>query len=212
MFARVNLLKNEITSYLDKMQLVPVILDMAIRDYLSGRWDDFQRQTREIQNAESELDAIRKDIELKMYKYTLLPESRRDILTLLERLDDVANYSERLLKSFRAETPSIPEYLHERFYKMCEINIASIKELTDTLERYFNNRNSLTGAVGKVRYYEHEVDVLYEDLIAEIFQGMELPLDRKIHIRYFAEKLSRITDIAEDVSEYLIIASLKREI
>jgi predicted phosphate transport protein (TIGR00153 family) len=212
MFTRINLLKKEMESYLDKIQIIPVILELGIKDYLEGRFEDFQRQAREIKKTESELDAIRRDIEQKMYKYTLLPESRRDILSLIERLDDVANFSERLMKSIRAETPSIPKSCHEKFLKMAEINVLCIKDLADSLERYFNNNNYISASVGKVRYYEHEVDVIYEDLITEVFQSMELPLDRKIHIRYFAEKLSRISDTAEDVSEYLIIASLKREI
>lgn len=212
MITKISLLIKEMESYLDRIQLAPVILSQAIKDYLSGEQEEFNRQVREIIELERELDTIRRDIEQKMYQYTLLPESRRDILILMERLDDVANDSERLIKSLRAETPSIPESLHGYFYRMADINITCVRDLVDALQRYFNNNNYVSAGVTRVRYFEHEVDLIYEDLITELFQSLELPLDRKIHIRYFAEKLSRISDTAEDVSEYLVIASLKREI
>ena len=40
----------------------------------------------------------------------------------------------------------------------------------------------------------------------------DLPLSRKIHLRFFAERIVWISDLAEDVADQLVIFSIRRSV
>jgi hypothetical protein len=65
--------------------------------------------------------------------------------------------------------------------------------------------------INKVDFYESEADRAGLRLKKQIFQS-DMDLARKHHLRYFADALESLSDIAEEVSERLSIASIKRSL
>ena len=63
----------------------------------------------------------------------------------------------------------------------------------------------------KVTFYEKESDVQFTSLAHKIF-GSTLPLDQKIHLQYFVERIDRICDQAEDIADEIQIYAIKRTI
>jgi len=67
--------------------------------------------------------------------------------------------------------------------------------------------------VNKVHFYEHEADDVEETLKRKAFDSNEITrLSRKVHMRYFAEKIALVSDIAEAVAERLSVYTIKRRI
>ena len=60
-------------------------------------------------------------------------------------------------------------------------------------------------------FYEKESDVQYSLLARKIFETT-LPLDQKIHLQYFVERIDRICDQAEDIADEVQIYAIKRTI
>jgi uncharacterized protein Yka (UPF0111/DUF47 family) len=63
--------------------------------------------------------------------------------------------------------------------------------------------------VAKVEFYEKEVDRTGLRLKKMIYES-DMDLARKHHLRYFADSLGLLSDIAEEVGDRLLIASIKR--
>ena len=63
----------------------------------------------------------------------------------------------------------------------------------------------------KVTFYEKESDIKFSSLARKIFDS-ELPLDQKMHLRYFVEKIDRICDQAEDIADEVQIYAIKRSV
>ena len=51
----------------------------------------------------------------------------------------------------------------------------------------------------------------FSSLARKIFDS-KLPLDQKMHLRYFVEKIDRICDQAEDIADEIQIYAIKRSI
>jgi len=67
--------------------------------------------------------------------------------------------------------------------------------------------------VNKVHFYEHEADDVEEHLKRRAFNSDEIKrFSHKVHMRYFAEKIAAVSDVAESVAERLSVYAIKRRI
>jgi uncharacterized protein Yka (UPF0111/DUF47 family) len=62
-----------------------------------------------------------------------------------------------------------------------------------------------------VIFYETQADKLSTKLQRAIFES-ELSLERKMHLRYFVERIDDLANSAEDVADTLAIYAIKRRI
>ena len=60
-------------------------------------------------------------------------------------------------------------------------------------------------------FYEKESDIKFSSLARRIFDS-DLPLDQKMHLRYFVEKIDSICDLAEDIADEIQIYAIKRSV
>ena len=112
LFHRTRRLERQIDEYLDLVVQGGLIYRAAVDHYTEDRHDDFSDRLHELQRLESKADELRREIETRLYTETLLPESRGDILGLLETIDKVINRCEESLQDFAVEKPDIlPELL-----------------------------------------------------------------------------------------------------
>jgi uncharacterized protein Yka (UPF0111/DUF47 family) len=76
---------------------------------------------------------------------------------------------------------------------------------------FFRDTRSVRDNAHKVTFHEKESDIKFSSIARRIFNS-DLSLDRKMHLRYFVEKIDRISDQAEDIADELIIYSIKRSV
>lgn len=212
LFKKTRIIKKEIQDYLDKTLETVLVFYQGSNDYFSQDYEALIQHVKKIKELERELDDLRRDIEFKLYSYMLLPDSRGDIMELLERLDDIANQSSRALLSIELERPPIPSDFFNAFNKILDLSRDAADQLIAAFTAYFTNSRQLKTHTQKVKFYEREIDQYEERLKREIFANMEFDLAQKIQLRDFVDLLASISDCAEDISERLIISSLKRAI
>ena len=63
----------------------------------------------------------------------------------------------------------------------------------------------------KVIFYETEADKICTKLKTAVFAS-DLPLERKLHLRYFVERVDEAANAAEDVADELAIYTIKRSL
>ena len=210
LFRRTRLLEQQIDSFFDKVSESSVVYRLAIRQYLrEGMNDEFQDRLDRVNAMESEADQLRRDIEKHLYSRTLIPDSRGDVLGLIETVDQLLSHFEGSLWSFAIEQPEIPEEFSSGYRKLTNMVVKAVDELVLGARAFFRSPHDVPAYNHKVMLYEREADVISTNLKKAIFVS-ELDLARKIHLREFAEQIDEVADVAEDVADRLAIYAIKR--
>ncbi|MDP8211022.1 MAG: DUF47 family protein [Candidatus Stygibacter australis] len=206
-------LEADIECYLDLVSRAGLVFNEGVKAYLNGKMEKFDKNFRDITALESEADAVRRDIKRKLYTYMLIPESRGDVLGLLETLDDVVDICEKVLEQFSIETPDIRDFLKSDFRELAELSALCVDEIVKAARSFFTDITMVSNYVNKVHFYEHEVDDLEEQLKRKAFNSTEIErFSHKVHMRYFAEKIAMVSDVAQAVAERLSVYAIKRKI
>ncbi len=210
--SRPKALELDIDNYLALVDQSVVYMDDALKKYLDEKMDLFEKQTAEIVRVEREADTLRREIKQRLYVQMLIPDSRGDVLGLLETLDDVVDSSKVFASSISIEAPQIYPFLKDDFRELSETCVKAVAEITLAARAFFRDYYRVSEHVDKVYLWEHLADELEERIKRKAFQSEEIKLFRRMHIRYFAELLSRIADAAESVADRLAISAIKRGI
>lgn len=213
LFRRTKALEHEIDAFLDKLSEAGLSFRRAVQIYLAnGATAEFEDKLSHVNTLESEADHLRRSIETQLYAQTLIPESRGDVLGLLENLDSVLNLLEGTLWGFSIETPKIPEELAKEFKELVEMVVLSVEAIVMASRAFFRDHETVGDHMYKVMFYEKEADKVSTRLKRGIFSQSELHLSQKMHLKSFTEHIDNVADMAEDVADRLSIYAIKRSI
>ena len=164
----------------------------------------------EVHRSESKADDLRRSIELQLYERALIPESRGDVLGLLETLDAIPGLFQSLCYQFLLQKIVLPEQFRERYLHLVDVNIKSYDLVREAVLGLFFSKNvkSLTDLVDAV---ESDSDHIERDLIRDIFSS-KLDKADKILLKEIVINTGDISDRAETVKDRLILAIVKRKI
>ena len=210
-FGKTKLLESQIDEYLNHTSQVGLLFLEAIKDYLEGRIEEFESRKDQVSELENHADELRRDVERQLYIETLIPESRGDVLGILEHTDEVISAAKVTLEQFSVERPDIPNEFTQEFLELADYGNRAVQELVMGIRAFFRTSASVTDFVHKVSFWEKEADTVGVRLKRKIFQ-MDCDLACKIHRGSFVRHIDTVADQAEDVSERLSISAIKRSI
>lgn len=205
--------EGEIEKFLDNIQRAGLLFEQALKDYFNERMERFEDKYKEIDQLEHNSDEVRRNIKRKLYSYMLLPDSRGDVLGLIENLDNVIDLTKKVVSHFSIENPIIYPFLKDDFIELAETSVKSVCELISASRAFFCEFSKVNDYLIKVFFWEHEADKIEEQIKRKAFQSDEIKeFSRKVHIRYFSERISGLADEAESVGERLSVYAIKRSI
>ena len=211
-FRRTKALESEIDAFLDKLSESGLLFKRAVQIYLDeGATDAFDEKLQAVNRLESEADKLRRSIETQLYTQTLIPESRGDVLGLLENLDSVINQHEGALWAFSIEQPDISPEFRGDFATLCEQSVLAVESLVLASRAFFRNIEAVGDHMHKVMFYEKEADKVSTKLKRAIF-ATDLPLYHKAHLRNFVNHIDNVANQSEDVADRLAIYTIKRRV
>ena len=212
LFGETKKLEREIDEFVDILSEVGLVFKDIVPTYLSnGNTDKFDSMVNQVSEMESKADKITKEVERTLYEETLIPDARSDVLRLLEHLDEVIGLYQGNCYHFSIQKPNFPKEFHEELKQLCNTVVNCVEALCLTVRSFFRDIKSVRDNAHKVTFYEKESDIQFSALARKIFNS-DLPLDQKIHLRYFVEKIDRICDQAEDIADEIQIYAIKRSI
>ena len=210
LFGRTKELEQKIDSFFDKLSETAVVYRLAVRGYLKeGADEEFQTRLDRVNALESDADQLRREIEQQLYSNTLIPDSRGDVLGLIETADQLLSQFEGSLWAFTIETPDIPDEFKDGYKKLAGMVVKAVDELGLGARAFFRSPHDVPAYNHKVMLYEREADIIGTKLKRAIFSS-ELDLASKLHLREFVEQIDSIADLAEDVADRLAIYAIKR--
>ena len=212
LFGRTKALENQIDEFLNKISESVVMYKLAVRVYLKqGANGEFGEKLTAVNNMESEADALRRDIEKALYTYTLIPDSRGDVLGLIETLDQTLGLVEGSLWIFEIEKPDIPEEYKADYRKLTSRVVDAVDALVLGARAFFRSPHAVSDFNHKVMVFEKEADKISTTLKRNIFNS-DLELAHKNHLRYVVDHIDNVADHAEDVADRLAIYAIKRTV
>lgn len=162
-----------------------------------------------VHQAESKADDIRRNVEVVMYTKALFPESRGDILRLLEAVDRVPNQAESAVRTIWNQHTVIPEEYHSSLLQLGDLCVRATAAMVESIRQLFKNYTNATVAVGTIDQLESEADRVQNELIERIFADHEKSVEA-ILLRDLVDEVAHITDRAEVVGDHIRILVAKR--
>lgn len=209
LFRKTDELVHKIDRFLNLTREAGLHFTAALKLYLSGDNDEFEKRISIIAETERRADDMKKDIESRLYVQTLIPESRGDVLGILETMDRIVDNIKFTMMGFSIEKPVIPEPVTQGFLSLSEPVNLSIESLVLAVRAYFENINSVKDHLHLVKFYEKEADALSEKVKRSIF-ALDSELAVKLQLRDFAQLIDGLADEALNVADRLNIATIKR--
>ena len=128
-----------INLFLDNILEINNNFEKLIKEFFLKNYSNVQQITEKISSLESECDKLRRDTERKIYKETLIPDQRGDVLGMLENLDKIPGQFQGNAHRINTEKPNIYDDLHDDFYKLVQNNSICVRLLVSGSREFFTN-------------------------------------------------------------------------
>ncbi len=164
---------------------------------------------QEIHKHEHKADIILGDIRTLFYKKSLLPESREDILVLLEKIDDIADSANHIIHDIYAQNISLPKFILEDYKELVKATVSICETLESAVIDLFNKRKEIPDRYEKIRNYESICDILQTKMVKSVFDS-DMNNFNKILLRDIIKSTGGLSDTCEMAADLIMILYIKR--
>lgn len=206
-------LNSKIETFLDTISDSLLLFEKVINAYLKNDQDTFNETLDRICVLETKADELESEIKVNLYKYLLLPDTRADVLSLVKSLDNIIDATEEIVKEFNIQKPHFPSDLHHSLLDLTRNSVKTAEELLHASRSFFNEVHLVNAQINKVKFFEHETDILEDKISNMIFNGNVVDtLAEKLQLKDFVTRIADISDECEVIGDKLTIFTIKREI
>lgn len=195
--------------HMHKVLQVVSALRTGLQHFGNGAMSELSQVQDDIFRNEREADELRRDLLNKLSEGMFLPADREDLVHLVERVDDVADYANgaaRLLVLFR-EAP--PEELREGIVQYGRLLMQATEYLADALDKLAaGDRRKALELCTAVERVEEEADALKAHLYKRLF-FLELPAGVLLLLHNLIESMENTADKAEDAADLIRLLTVK---
>ena len=202
----------QIEDFLDKVSESGILFKHGVDAYLKGNIESFSKKIEDIANVEHAGDALRRALEERLYTQTLIPESRGDVLELLESMDGLLDRFKGALWRFEIERPEIDTVLHEDILELADCVVESTEAMVRSARAFFKDISAVADHLHKVSHWESQSDKVSSRIQKKVFNRPELRLSHRVQLRDFIRHIDKIADRAEDVADRMRIYVIKRSL
>jgi hypothetical protein len=201
-----------IARYLDCVEECLACLAACLDSALSGApYEQILEQAQATHRAESRADDTRREAAILLYGKALFPESRSDLLRILEGVDRVANAADSVARRIRFERTAIPADLRADYRELLLRVQPCAEEMIKAVRMLFSDYNAAVHVSDRVGDLESRADLAEFRIIERVFAS-DLDTGHKILLRDLAVKIGDIADRAESAADHVRITAIKRTV
>ena len=209
-FSKKNKFLEMIEGYLRKVTECMELAKKALLLYIDkGYCEKFDELVIKTHMAESCSDDLRREIEILLYEKALMPESRGDILGMLETVDKIPNKAESVTFQIQTEVLRIPDEFKPELRKIININFDIFADVKRAIRAVFNDIGEVRRITNEIDKKESGSDSMERDLIKKLFSS-NINIGEKILLKELIIEIGSISDRAENVADRLNIMAVKR--
>ena len=212
LFKKESLLESSIYEYLDALIEAQENFLLALQVcYENQHCEQFDFLTEQTHKLESKADDIRENIKSMMYSKALIPDSRGDIMGLLEAIDEIPHLFEVVLYMLQLQKITIPEFILPDFKEIIRLSLECCNLLYRQVRIFFERSGTIRDLVSKIDLNESHCDHIERGIIRDIFDSQLDPF-QKLQLKELVLKIGDIADQAESVSRRVNIINMKRRV
>lgn len=203
----VHKVRDLVTEHLRWVEETLKAMTEALETFLAGAtWEALEEKAVEVHRQESRADDARRDAETALVRGALLVGTRRNLLTVLDDLDFVANNAEAAVDFLVYQRVAVPDILHPLIRDFLKGLREEWESLSAAVNAYLAaNAPETVRLASEVDQRESYLDDIHRRLIVRLF-GTEIPLAEKIQARDFVNQLEACANAMEDVADLLTVA------
>jgi predicted phosphate transport protein (TIGR00153 family) len=212
LFKREHQVEQLIYGYLDNLKMVQENFLKAMNIYFEkGFCEDFEFLIEQTHKLESKADDTRYEIETLMYAKALIPESRGDILGLLEAIDQIPGLFELILYMIQTQKLTVPDFLVMDVKELVGVSLQCCDLLVKEVEALFRKSEEIRSLVATIDNNESHCDHIERRIISQIFDS-DLDPFQKLQLKEMVIQMGEISDQTDRVSRRVHIISVKRQV
>ncbi|MCG8687832.1 MAG: DUF47 family protein [Desulfobacterales bacterium] len=212
LFKKEDRLENLIYDYLKALEQAEEYFLKAFDTCLDSiHCEAFDFLISQVHKAESKADDIREEIKSIMYGKALIPDSRGDVMGLLEALDRIPHLFERVLFMIQTQKMQIPGFLIPDLKDLVRISLESCDLVGDQVEALFKKKKGIRDLLKTIDVNESHCDHIERRIITKLFESDIEPFD-KLQLKELVVQIGNISDEADRVSKRINIISMKRRV
>lgn len=198
--------------YFDQCDKCLKLFEKALLTYMdSGQGEAFEAAVNKTHEAESSADDLRREIVFTLYGKALLPESRGDLLQVLEAFDKLPGMAETILFVIRCQQIVFPDELIPLYKQLVKINLQAYYLTRKAVDALLNNPRVTLHATKEVDDKESESDRLEREIMCDIFSS-DMDMGTKMMFKELVLLIGNIADRAENTADLIAIVAIKRQI
>jgi uncharacterized protein len=205
-------IEKEIESFLNLVSESGLIFVQGISSYTSDKRMEFQHHLDQIVATEHSADRLRRSIEDLLYRRTLIPESRGDVLRIIENMDSLLGRFKGVMWRLQIEQPLIDKNFADDLLGLVDVVVKSVETVTLSVRAYFSDIGNVAAHIHKVSFWEKEADKNATHLQIKIFRHEGYDLCQKLQLRDLVGHIEDISNLAEDMADSLAIYIIKRSL
>ena len=211
-FKKQQQIESLIYSYLDNLKMTKERFAEALDTCLdSGVCNHFDFLIEQTHKFESKADDIREEIKTLMYGKALIPESRGDIMGLLESMDEVPRIFEQLLYMIKNQKLHIPEFIILDIKELIGVSLENCNLMFKQVKALFKRDEEIRALVSTIDHNESHCDHIERRIISKIFDS-DLDPFQKLQLKELIVNMGDIADQTDRVSKRVNIISMKRSV
>jgi predicted phosphate transport protein (TIGR00153 family) len=183
-------------------------METCLDEGICGQFSFLIDQTHKF---ESKADEIREEVNLLMYSRALIPESREDIMNLLEHMDVIPRIFELILHLIRTQRLKIPQFIELEVKDLIRISVESCELLIRQVELMLKNKQGIRALLATIDHNESHCDHIERSLMTKVFDS-DLETCAKLQLKELIIAMGEISDQADRVSKRVNIMTLKRRV
>ncbi len=198
--------------YLDNLEITKNRFAEAMNTCLdNGLCDHFEFLIVQTHKFESKADDIREEIKTLMYGKALIPESRGDIMGLLESIDEIPRLFELILYTIKNQKLLLPPFIVPDIRELIEVSVASCDLMLKEVQALFKKTEGIREFVSKIDQNESHCDHIERRIITRIFDSDADPF-QKLQLKELIVHMGEMADRVDRVSKRVNIISMKRRV
>jgi len=182
-----------------------------ITEYID--WDSkFKEHSRQVHEMEHECDLKRRKIERAMFEGAFLPAYREEYITLLEKLDRVANKAEEAADTIYLMRPDIPEPVRQDFVTIANITVDCFAPIPEGVRNLLDGNTDIRELEEFVEVKEQEVDKIQFHVTRRLFKDLGIDKADALCLKMLIDDICSVSDRIENVTDQMAIVAIKRQL
>ena len=212
LFKKEHRVESLIYNYLDTLQLTQNNFSEALTVCLAEpQCENFDFLIEQTHKFESKADDIREEIKSMMYEKVLIPESRGDIMGLLDEMDKIPHLFESILYLVQTQKLAIPAFIVLDIKELVRISLECCELLIRQVVALFKKTEGIRALVSTIDTNESHCDHIERRIITKVFDSDLGPFE-KLQIKELITQIGDISDQADRVSKLINIINMKRRV